>query len=411
MTDHLSFIYPEDRGTARQWLAEKRVSEAELEKCLRIQRSQAPPPKTLKEIGHLLGYHKRFPVPEAIRLFEQEAKHSLAQDRVIRDHIDGRAPPPHYSLVRRMGGGGQGDVFMAQQYEPRRLVVLKRLLSELALDGKSVLRFLREAVLMERVNDPQVVKVFDYGTYEETYFIALEYVAGESLADRLKREGRIPVTDALALTSYAAEALAAVADGEVVHADVKPSNFVIPVRDPSIKLIDFGAAVEAGTPQSDDGGWFGSPPFMAPEQFRGEPLTPATDMYALGITLFLMLTGEFPFLGGTSVETGRKHMEEPLPSLLAEIPGLSPRVAHLVRHMTEKDPAGRWPSFYELMVEIHRIEEQLEDEEVEESPGPGRVPKPKTSPRPERTVSARAEGTEEAAESPPGPPRPADTGG
>ena len=196
-----------------------------------------------------------------------------------------------YEIERPLGHGAMAVVDLARDRELGRLVALKRLAENLARDADLRERFLREGRLAARLNHPNIVRVFDVGEADGRPYIAMEHVDGETLADLIARRGTVPATLASALGMQAARALAAAHAAGLVHRDVKPHNLLLR-RDGVLKLGDFGIAVGLeGTRLTLAGTVLGTAAYLAPEQARGEEVTPAADVYALGLVLVELLTG------------------------------------------------------------------------------------------------------------------------
>ncbi|HZT52763.1 MAG TPA: serine/threonine-protein kinase [Gaiellaceae bacterium] len=199
-----------------------------------------------------------------------------------------------YELVRPLGHGAMAVVDLARDLELDRLVALKRLAENLARDDELRRRFLREARLAARLAHPNVVRVFDVGQDGGRPFIAMEYVEGETLAELLARRGPLPPAEVAALGLQACHALAAAHAAGLVHRDVKPQNLLLG-RDGTLRLGDFGiAAGHDGTRLTVAGTVLGTAGYLAPEQARGEQVTAAADLYALGAVLYELLRGEPP---------------------------------------------------------------------------------------------------------------------
>jgi eukaryotic-like serine/threonine-protein kinase len=197
-----------------------------------------------------------------------------------------------YELARPVGHGAMATVDLAHDLELDRPVALKRLAENLARDDDLRRRFLREARLAARLAHPNVVRVFDVGEDDGRPFIAMEYVAGETLADLVARRGPLPAAEAASLGLQACAGLAAVHAAGLVHRDVKPQNLLLGT-DGVLKLGDFGiAAGHDGTRLTLAGTVLGTAGYLAPEQARGERVTAAADIYAVGAVLFELLAGE-----------------------------------------------------------------------------------------------------------------------
>lgn len=348
-----NFVYPDDNVLALVWRNERRISFDELDECFRIQRAEAPPPRTLKEIAETMGITARFTGPEAVVKFEAEAQCALKRDRVIREKdLRGEAD---FFIVRKMGEGGQGEIFLAQQRSPNRLVVLKRLPEILSYEGRCVYRFFEEAIILERAESKGVVELYEYGMAGDSCYIVMEYVVGESLPAYLKRMKRLPIKETIEILLSLCDTFAGLAEAGVVHCDVKPSNVMLPLKGVRTKLIDFGAAVRAETKQESTGGWVGSPAYMAPEQFRHASLSPLADMYALGVTAFQLLTGRLPFEDTNPLALGRRHISEPFPSIISLLHDLPVQMSGIINKMCAKSPGERYKSFKELKSELDKV--------------------------------------------------------
>jgi len=256
-----------------------------------------------------------------------------------------------YKMLRLLGEGGMGQVFLAEDETLERKVAIKMIAPRLAGEGPARVRFLREARAMAGIEHPHVVRVYAFGETEGQAYFVMEYVEGETLAARLKRATRLAVADALRIGRETAQALAAAWARGVVHRDVKPANILLD-RDDHVKVADFGLARLAASGDADQTGSgmvVGTPHYVSPEQARGEPTDFRSDVYSLGVVLYEMLGGQKPFAGQSPVEVMARHIADPLPPLRDRCPDLPDGVSQLVDWMTAKSAAARPPSYAELL--------------------------------------------------------------
>jgi eukaryotic-like serine/threonine-protein kinase len=248
-----------------------------------------------------------------------------------------------YELVRPLGHGAMATVDLAHDVELARPVALKRLAENLARDEDLQRRFLREARLAARLAHPNVVRVFDVGEDDGRPFIAMEYVEGETLAELLAQRGQLTVTEAAKLGTQICAGLAAVHAAGLVHRDVKPQNLLLRT-DGVLKLGDFGiAAGHEGTRLTLAGTVLGTAGYLAPEQARGEQVTAAADIYAVGVVLYELLTGEPARTAGSLAELGSEDGFEP-PDLATRVPTAPPELVAAVTACLSFRPEDRPPS-------------------------------------------------------------------
>lgn len=257
-----------------------------------------------------------------------------------------------YELQDRIGTGGAAVVYRAHDRRLDRTVALKVLRDELAGDPEFVARFEREARAAARISHPNVVHVHDYGAHGDTAFIAMEYIDGESLKDRLRRIGRFEVGEALRIARAVLAGLSVAHAGGLVHRDVKPQNVLLG-RDGTIKLVDFGiaqTAALAGLTQT--GTTMGTASYMAPEQVQGAPTGPATDLYGLGAVLYEMLTGRPPFEGESPIEVAFHHLNDPPRPPGELVDGIPAGVEAAVMRALAKEPSERFSSAQTMLVAL-----------------------------------------------------------
>ncbi len=268
------------------------------------------------------------------------------------------ATPPTihgYHMLRLLGEGGMGQVWLADDLTLGRRVAIKTIAAAHAGEGGARTRFLREARVMATVEHPHVVRVYAYGDAAGLAYFVMEFVDGETLAARLRRATGLAPDEALRITRQVALALASAWQREVVHRDVKPSNVLLDAES-RVRVADFGLA--RGAPASRDdsltypGAVVGSPHYMSPEQARGSSVDFRSDIYSLGVVLFEMLAGGRPFEGQSPVEVMAHHLHDPLPPLGDRRPDLSPEIVALVEDMTAKNPERRPPSYRALLDRI-----------------------------------------------------------
>ncbi|GAA1658341.1 hypothetical protein GCM10009733_065070 [Nonomuraea maheshkhaliensis] len=246
-----------------------------------------------------------------------------------------------YRLDTRIGAGGMGEVWRGEDIVLARTVAVKVLLPGRMEDPGFVARFQGEARAMATINHSGVVDVYDYGVSGDTVYLVMKFVDGEPLDRLLGRLGRIPPQPAMELIAQAASALQAVHDQGIVHRDVKPGNLLVQ-RDGTLVLTDFGIArSDVANRLTDAGMVLGTAAYCAPEQAEGAPVTPAVDIYALGVVAYECLVGQRPFDGESAVTIALKHIREAPPPLPQDIP---PPVRNLVEIALSKDPTRRYPS-------------------------------------------------------------------
>ncbi|TDD06958.1 serine/threonine protein kinase [Nonomuraea deserti] len=258
-----------------------------------------------------------------------------------------------YVLTGRLGGGGMGEVWRADDTVLGRAVAVKVLMPALTENPSFTQRFQNEARAMATLRHPGVVDVYDYGVSEvagrQVSFLVMEYVEGESL-DHVLRRGALGPEATMRLVAEVGDALAAAHAQGIVHRDVKPANLMIR-PDGSVALTDFGIAhsVSAGH-LTATGTMLCSAGYCAPEMATSSDVTPSVDVYALGVVAYECLTGQLPFQGDTPVQIIFKHLNSPVPRLPADVPA-GPR--QVVERALEKAPEARWPTAA-LMAEAAR---------------------------------------------------------
>jgi eukaryotic-like serine/threonine-protein kinase len=259
--------------------------------------------------------------------------------------LAGSALDARYELHALIGEGAFGRVYRGLDRRLMRPVAVKVIKPWWAQDSAWVERFEREARLLARISDPGIVQVFDIGESEQGPYYVAELVDGESLAERLER-GAISEAQAVSIAERLCRALASAHAQGIVHCDVKPANVLL-TRDGRVKVGDFGVARLAGggTSQSLSATVAGTPRYMAPEQARGRRTTAATDVYSTGVVLYEMLAGAPPFVQGSAVELGLRHVQDEPPPLPA---GVSPSLREIVARALRKRPEQRFADAAEM---------------------------------------------------------------
>ena len=263
-----------------------------------------------------------------------------------------------YELHRRLARGGMAEVFLARDQLLDRPVAVKVLFPEFATDPAFVARFRREAQAAANLNHPNIVGVYDWGEQAGTYYIVMEYVEGRSLAEILRTEGTLHPDRAADIAIDVAAALGFAHRNGVIHRDVKPGNILISAR--QVKVGDFGIAraMDAADENlTQTGAVMGTATYFSPEQAQGLPLDPRSDLYALGVVLYEMVTGRPPFSGDSPVSIAYKHVQEaPTPPRHINLDTPAPLEAIIMR-LLSKDPAGRYPSAEDLRSDLRRFRE------------------------------------------------------
>ncbi len=270
----------------------------------------------------------------------------------------GRLGP--YRVLRLIGAGGMGVVFQAEDPHLGRLVALKAMRRSLATSASARARFLREARAVAALEHDHIVTVLQAGEDQGVLYLAMPLLKGESLDDRLRREGALPPAEALRIAREAAEGLAAAHERGLVHRDVKPANIWLEAGRGRVKLLDFGLAKAGdGADLTQEGAVAGTPQYMSPEQARGGTITPQCDLFSLGCVLYHMLTGTPPFRGKDAIATLVAVATETPPAPSRVAPALPREVSELVQRLLAKAPAHRPESARAVVEAIAKIERRL----------------------------------------------------
>ena len=277
----------------------------------------------------------------------------------LRELASGATFAGRYEVIEELGKGGMGRVYKVLDKEIREKLALKLLNPEIASDESTIERFRNELKLARTISHRHVCRMYDLGREEGAYYITMEYVAGEDLKSLIHRIGQIPIGKAVSIARQVGEGLAEAHRLGVVHRDLKPHNIMID-RDGEAKIMDFGIARSVKAKGITGAGVIiGTPEYMSPEQVDGKDPDRRSDMYALGVVLFEMLTGRLPFEGDTPLSTAVKQKTEPPPDpkkINALIPDDLRRV---VLKCLEKSKDRRYQSAEDLVAELAGVEKSL----------------------------------------------------
>ncbi|MCC5877771.1 MAG: serine/threonine protein kinase [Candidatus Sumerlaeia bacterium] len=303
------------------------------------------------EFNHTVGsdspsYTKSLTAEEIKRLEKARVKGDLIGEELA-GHV----------IIDRLGSGGQGDVFLAKQLSLNRYVALKKLAIPPSADRTHFIEAFRaEARTLGKISHSRIVKVYEIFEVNETAFFTMEYVSGNTLKDVVAQAGGAPALDVVAnLACQACGAFELTAAEGLVHRDIKPANMLLDTNG-DLKIVDFGLAAAAAEMAASETTFFaGTPSFASPEQFELKPLTPMSDLYSLGATLYYTLTGRPPFSHRTLIDLKNAHLTQtpdPPSQINNEIPT---EIDRIVLRMMEKDPEKRYASFSDCFSDWEQV--------------------------------------------------------
>jgi eukaryotic-like serine/threonine-protein kinase len=269
--------------------------------------------------------------------------------------VDGR-----YDVVRPLGGGGMGEVYLARDQILDRDVALKVLRRQYAGDSEFTERFKREALNAASLSHPNIVQIYDRGeTTDGAAYIAMEYVPGGTLKERITRGEPLALADVASIGAQVAEALGAAHTRGVIHRDIKPQNILLTAKGEA-KVGDFGIARGASAiTLSETGSVMGTVSYMSPEQAMGEPATPRSDLYALGVVLYEAITGGLPYTADNPIAVSMKHVNEPLRPPKEVNPAIPDDMNALVVTLLAKNPEDRYADATQLADDLWKVRRGL----------------------------------------------------
>src|SRR5262247_3322472 len=285
----------------------------------------------------------------------------------------------HYRILSKLGAGGMGEVYLAEDTKLGRKVALKLLPAEFTTDAVRVRRFEQEARAASALNHPNIITIHEIGEVRTeagaTHYIVTEYVEGETLRQRLMKElqGRLSLAEALDMAPQIAAALATAHEAGIAHRDIKPENVMVR-RDGIVKVLDFGLAklTESASPlvdsqaptlakdNTDAGVVMGTPRYMSPEQARGEKVDVRTDIFSLGAMLYEMVTGRKPFEGETVSDVIAEILKSEPPPLKEVRPELPSELQRIVSKALAKERGGRYQVINDLEFDLRSLKRKLE---------------------------------------------------
>jgi beta-lactam-binding protein with PASTA domain/serine/threonine protein kinase len=249
--------------------------------------------------------------------------------------VDGR-----YKVLSRLGTGGMADVFLAEDLQLGRKVALKLLHRRFAEDPGFVERFRREAQAAAGLQHPNVVSVYDRGSYDDTYYIAMEYLSGRTLKQLIRDDAPLDPIRAIDITIQILKAARFAHRRGVIHRDLKPHNVIVDDQDHA-KVTDFGIARAGASDMTETGSIMGTAQYLSPEQAQGLAVSESSDLYSIAVVLYEMLTGRVPFDADAAVTIALKHVSEAPPAVSSINPTVPPELEQVVMWALNKNPADR----------------------------------------------------------------------
>ena len=286
--------------------------------------------------------------------------------------VDGR-----YRVIGQIGSGGMADVFSADDTTLGRRVAVKILHERFAEDRNFVERFRREASSAAGLSHPNVVSVYDRGSHEDTYYIAMEYLEGRTLKDLLVAEAPLGQERTIDLGVQLVEAAGFAHRHGVIHRDLKPQNVIVD-DEGHLKVTDFGIARAGASEMTETGSIMGTAHYLSPEQAQGKSVEATSDLYSIGVILFEMLAGQLPFHGDSAVSIAVQHLNQAPPPLSTLRPDVHPVLEAVVMRALAKDPAQRFRDAGELVVALEHARHAMRSGEdaLLLAPSPGLAPEP-----------------------------------
>ncbi|HSE40007.1 MAG TPA: protein kinase, partial [Acidobacteriota bacterium] len=273
----------------------------------------------------------------------------------------------HYQVLRKIGEGGMGKVYLVEDKLLPRKVALKILRGQFTKEHGRLQRFQNEARAASSLNHPNILTVYEIGRENEIPFIATEYVEGKTLRIQLAT-GKIKTREAIDIAIQTCSALAAAHEAGIVHRDIKPENIMLR-PDGIVKVVDFGVSKMIETADSNEetktnitmeGEVIGTVKYMSPEQVRGQPVDARSDIFSLGIVLFEILTGIAPFEGKTKSDVIASILQKDVPNMTNYLPGISKELESIVRKMLQKDRHERYQTVTELLEDLRPVKQHLD---------------------------------------------------
>ncbi|ACL26080.1 Stk1 family PASTA domain-containing Ser/Thr kinase [Chloroflexus aggregans] len=298
--------------------------------------------------------------------------------------LDGR-----YQIEQLLGEGGMARVYLGRDRRLQRPVAIKIPHPHLMTDPDFLSRFRHEAHAAAMVSHPNLVDIYDVGQDGDRHYIVMEYVAGVTLKQLINREAPFAIPRAVRIGEQIARGLHAAHRAGLIHRDIKPQNIIV-TDDGQVRITDFGVAKShLSTAMTETGITLGTADYIAPEQAQGHPATPQSDIYAVGVVLYEMLTGRLPFTGDNPVAVVMKHISELPPPPRRYNPHIPAALEAIILRALAKDPAQRQRTALELAEELHNYEQLISQATVvnpQLEPSPARIPNP---PRSAQITAAR----------------------
>jgi serine/threonine protein kinase len=328
-----------------------------------------------------------------------EAAESLfSEDSKVKDRLEKEQRISHYRIIRKLGAGGMGEVYLAEDTQLDRIVALKILPTDVAFDKRRMQRFKQEAKLASSLNQPNILTIFEFGDIDSLHFIACEYVDGTTLRDQI-HDRKLKLPEIMDISIQVIAALDAAHEARIVHRDIKPENIMVRRRDRVIKVLDFGLAkltektsgqstahsdTEANTEllvPTMPGSVIGTVQYMSPEQAQGLRVDERTDLWSVGVVIYEMFSGRVPFTGVTSSHTIVDILEKEPPRLQSlGASNVPPELERIVSKALAKNPDERYQTAKDMLIDLRNLKKRLElDLEIERSASPDSVTHPATA--------------------------------